>query len=245
MTNFTPALLLLLSFTCMAQTAAPAFEVASVRLSEGGGFGNPVRTSPDSLTIHGFSLQNCIQMAYQLPQARVIGPLWMNDVRLDIVAKAAGPVDEQQLFLMLRKLLADRMGVKARLENQQTPVYALTLAKDGPKFSESTTTGPPVIGKDKSGPNMQRVSMSEFAIALSQGFGRPFVDSTGLKGRYDIRVNMTPYLAEMTADGATPLDSIGIVMTVLQKELGLKVESRKDNMEMLIVEHAEKIPTEN
>jgi uncharacterized protein (TIGR03435 family) len=58
---------------------------------------------------------------------------------------------------------------------------------------------------------------------------------------------MTPYLEAATADGGamTPLDQIGIVMTVLQKELGFEVETRKENIEVLIVEHAEKTPTDN
>ncbi len=186
-------------------------------------------------------------MAYQMPQTQVTSADWLNDVHLDIIAKAAGPVDEQQLYLMLRTLLSDRLGVKAHVERKETAVYALTLAKGGAKFRQSTTSGPPVFGKDKSGPNMQRVSMSELASGLSQGFGRPFVDMTGLNGRYDIRVDMTPYMASATADAnqGTAMDGVSILITAMQEQMGLKIESRKETIDILVVDHAEKIPSEN
>jgi uncharacterized protein (TIGR03435 family) len=89
--------------------------------------------------MRAISLRSCIQVAYQLQEAQVTGPDWMNDVRLDIVAKASGPVEQKQLFAMLRTLLAERMGVIAHLDRKEVPVYALTLAKGGPKFSETTS----------------------------------------------------------------------------------------------------------
>src|SRR5580698_6882150 len=128
---------------CFAQP--PAFDAASLRLADTAKEipGPRVRTSPDSLTIHGSPLRDCIQLAYEMPPTQVTGPDWLGDVRLDIVAKAAGPVDEKQLHLMLRTLLAERLGVKTHIERKDMAVYALTLAKSGPKFSETTTEGPP------------------------------------------------------------------------------------------------------
>src|SRR5580658_1149415 len=133
-----PLVILFVSFRCLAQAPAalssapsPAFEVASVRLADaaGGPAGPPVQTSQDSLTLRNFSLRNCIQLAYEMPPTKVTGPDWLNDVRLDIVAKASGPVDEKQLHMMLRTLLAERLGLKAHVESKEMPVYALTLAK--------------------------------------------------------------------------------------------------------------------
>jgi uncharacterized protein (TIGR03435 family) len=256
MKTVVPLVILFASFRCLAQSPAaqssgpsPAFEVASVRLADaaGGPAGPPVQTSPDSLTLRNFSLRNCIQLAYEMPPTKVTGPDWLNDVRLDIVAKTSGPVDEKQLHMMLRTLLAERLGLKAHVESKEIPVYALTLAKSGPKFPESTSEGPPVFGRDKSGPNMQRVSMADLALALSQGFGRPFIDATGLKGRYDIRINMAPYMAAAAANGAqsSQMDEIGILITALQETLGLKVESRKDTVDIVIVDHVERAPTAN
>ena len=142
----------------------------------------------------------------------------------------------------LQALLAERMGVIAHIERKEVAVYALTLSKGGPKFSETTSEGPPDFSKDKTGTNAKRVSMSEFARVLSQGFGRPFVDATGLKGRYDIRIETISYTTAAPSDA---MDAVGIMVTALQEQLGIKVESRKDTVDMLIVDHAEKIPTEN
>jgi len=246
MKTIAPFVMLFASFRCHAQS--PAFDVASVRLAASeGNTGPPVRTSPDSLNVQGLSLRECIQVAYRLPPIQVTGPDWLNDVRLDIVAKTAGPVEEQQLFLMLRTLLAERLGVKVHIEQREMPVYALTLAKGGPKFSESKTEGPPA-GKGKAGVTLfERFSMSDFATALSEAFGRPVVDATELKGRYDLRMDSTPYMAAATADGNKigPADIVGILITALQEQLGLKVESGKDRIDTLVVDHAEKRPTEN
>ena len=123
--------------------------------------------------MRAISLRNCIQVAYQLQETQVTGPDWMNDVRLDIVAKS-GPVEQKQLFAMLRTLLAERMGVIAHVDRKEVPVYALTLAKGGPKFSETTSEGPPDFSKDKTGSSFKRVSMSEFARVSFAGLRSPF-----------------------------------------------------------------------
>ena len=177
----------------------------------------------------------------------MIGPNWLNDVRLDIVAKAAGPVDEEQLYLMLRVLLAERLGVKAHLERKERSVLALTLAKGAPKFSESTADGPPLAQGRNGTLEMQRISMSEFAAGLSQQLHQPVVDATGLKGRYDLHMDMTQYMPTAATDGnlGSPSDPTSIMITALQEQLGLKMEVRKDTIEVLIVDHAEKAPTAN
>ena len=111
------------------RAVAPAFEVASVRLFAAEGNRRPPVPTADSLTIRGLTLRECIQMAYRMPTPQVVGPDWMNDARLEIAAKTAGPVDEKQIYLMLQTLLAERMGVRSHMERRDMPVLALTLAK--------------------------------------------------------------------------------------------------------------------
>jgi uncharacterized protein (TIGR03435 family) len=134
---------------CFAQTSntppgAVRFEVASVRLADPADRGNdhPVETAPGRLTIRSVSLFGCLQWAYQMP-GQTVAPDWLRDVRLDIVAKAASPVGDSELYLMLRTLLLERMGVVAHLEKREMPSFALTVAKPGVKLTESNTDGPP------------------------------------------------------------------------------------------------------
>jgi uncharacterized protein (TIGR03435 family) len=224
---------------------APAFDAASVKLATEESIRNPggrrIQTSPGSLITHGLSLRACIMWAYGMP-AQIVGPDWLDGVHIDIVAKAATPAGDKQLYLMLRTLLTERLGVKAHVEKREMPVYALTLAKGGPKFSESTTEGPMVSGQDKGVLSIQRVSMSELAADIARGFDRPVVDATGLNGRYDIRIDMAAVAAVNQADR---MDAASAMMTALQEQMGLKLESRKDSIDVLVIDHAEKTPTEN
>src|SRR5215469_7903009 len=108
--------LVLFALPCLAQEpSAPAFEVASVKISGGDSLrynGPRFQVAHGTLTTHGLALRACLILAYQKMPAQIQGPDWLNDVRLDITAKAAGTASEQQVYLMLQKLLADRMGVR-------------------------------------------------------------------------------------------------------------------------------------
>ena len=242
-------------FSCPAQSRSlnPKFEAASVRIAGPLGAvpgssrsGSPIQTSPGALKMRNVSFFTCIQYAYQMP-LQTVAPDWLKDIRLDIVAKAAEPVGDSELYTMLRTLLSDRMGVRAHMETREMSVYALTLAKGGPKFSESATDGP----SDFRGANGvmigQHLAMGDFARALSISFRRPVIDATGLKGHYDFRVDASPYMKEAAPDGKEPdqVDVVSILITALQEELGLKVEGRKDLVDTLVIYHAEKAPTED
>jgi uncharacterized protein (TIGR03435 family) len=236
------SLFIFTGFHGLAQS--PAFDAASVKLATEESMripGRRIQTSPGSLITHGLSLRACIMWAYNIP-AQIVGPDWLDGVRLDIVAKAATPAGDKELDLMLRTLLTQRMGVKAHVERREMPVYALTLAKGGPKFSESTTEGPMVSGQDKGALLIQRVSMSELAAEVGRGFDRPVVDATGLKGRYDIRIDVAAVAAVNQADR---MDAASAMMTALQEQMGLKLEGRKDWVDVLVIDHAGKMPTEN
>jgi uncharacterized protein (TIGR03435 family) len=226
--------------------SGPRFEVASVRLAgdESRGWqGRRIQTAPGSLTTHGLTLRACILWAYQQP-IQIIAPDWINQVALDIVAKAATPAGDEELYMMLRTLLEERMGLKAHFEQREIPVYAMTIAKGGPKFTKSTTEGPLVVLPGKDGSlNITHFSMGELAQEFSRGqFDRPVVDATGLKGRYDIRIDMS------TIAAANPKDRMEMesaFITSMEEQMGLKVEARKQEVDVLVIDHAEKAPTDN
>jgi uncharacterized protein (TIGR03435 family) len=182
------------SFGCLAQPpASPAFDVASIRSAATCDSPQEVQTSPGSLTIRGRTLRVLIQWAYDAPQFQVSGPDWLRDNCFDLAAKSAGAPDESQMRLMLRTLLADRFGVKVHSEQKEMQVYAMVLTPEGPKFHESTTVGPPVI--DRGNPLIvaaHRVTLSDVGDRISAQLERPVIDTTGLKGRYEIRLDLSP-----------------------------------------------------
>jgi uncharacterized protein (TIGR03435 family) len=243
------------SIACLAQTAAePAFDVASVRASPGPLVGNASgRAQPEisggSLILHNEPLLFLIEWAYDLSPVQLEAPSWMTGVepRFDITAKANGPATETQMRVMLRKLLADRLGVKTHTDSRSMQVYALTLAKGGPKFQESTGSGQFSLQRSNSFVlTAHNARMADLAQGISGEAGRVVVDETGLQGRYEIHMDLAPYI-QRAADGGNggQLDVQSIMFTGLQEILGLKLEPKKANVDILVIDHAEKVPTEN
>ena len=235
-------------FNSFAQTpgqpSAERFEVASVRLAsdESLHFDGPrVQVLHGSVVMHASTMRACILWAYQMQSAQVIGPDWLDNVRLDMVAKAAGPVGEQHLFSMLRTLLAERLGVKTHVERKEMSVYALIPATGGPKLVQSTTEGPPTLERDRSKgiEAYQRWSMYQLAAEFSMTLGRPVVNETGLTGHFDFRIDTTAVAVD-----PRNMDRESLLIATM-RQLGLKVESRKDWVDVLVIDRAEKVPTEN
>ena len=178
---------------CFAQ--APAFEVASVKLASEAEFDGPrMQTAHGTLTVHGLSLRGCIQWAYQVQAVQVSGANWLDDVKLDIAAKAGSPVEDPQLFVMLRTLLGERLAVRVHFERKEMPPYALVIGKRGSKMTASTTEGPWTVTRDQHGIETHRGrSMYELMAEFSSVLGRPLINDTGLNGRYDFRMNQRTY----------------------------------------------------
>jgi uncharacterized protein (TIGR03435 family) len=252
---------------CLGQTpAAPAFDVASVKateLSRAGGEGSKrqsVNTSPGSLIMRNFSLKSCVQWAYNLKDYQVSGPGWIESERYDIVAKAADPVKDDELRRMLQALLADRFKLVCHRETKELPVYALGIAKEGLKMKPSVGEGEsnfkPAKGLNRFSLVMEHTSMPQFADLLSQPLQRPVVDQTGLTGGFDFTLDLAKYLGMDMSQGPRPegdgmtkpvgLSTIeGAVIMALREQLGLKLESKKSPIDMVVVDKAEKVPTEN
>jgi uncharacterized protein (TIGR03435 family) len=252
-------LTLTLTATAAFAQAPPAFEVASIRVSQEGNRGGEgmhrdfrggaaVQVSPDSVTIRNSSLRSITCWAYKVMDFQVKGPDWLGSQRFDITAKAAAAADDQQLRLMMRTLLADRFKMVAHPETKEMQAYLLQVAKGGPKVKESTSGE----GEMDIQPNQQkmqvtilRAGVQQLTDALSNVFRAPIVDQTGLKGRYDATFDMMKYMADMRpTDGSTP-DPQAIIMRGLQEELGLKLEPKKMPVDLIVIDRVEKVPVEN
>jgi uncharacterized protein (TIGR03435 family) len=232
-----------------------AFDVASVKVSQigrAGGEGSrreKVDHTPGSLTMRNVSLKSAIQWAYNVKNYQVTGPGWLETERYDVVGKAAAEVGEDQLRLMLQTLLTDRFKLAFHREEKVLPVYALVVGKGGPKFKESETQGEMTMqpgGRGKFTGIAQRITMAQAVDLLSQSpLGRPVVDETGLKGRYDITIDVAAYLGNEDQMKQIQADPTQLIFNVIQEQLGLKLEPKKSTVQMLIVDGAEKAPTEN
>jgi uncharacterized protein (TIGR03435 family) len=227
------------------------FEVASVKASQapepggrgmhGGGRG-PVEHSPGTISLRNASLAAAIQYAYDVKEFQLTGPGWLNSERYDIFAKAASAAPEAELRIMLQGLLAERFKLALHRETKEMSVYILVQAKGGHKLHESEGDGEPSFKGNKLNATAKNEPMSALVDMMAGPFlGRPVLDQTGLTKRYDFSVDLTGVIGP----DMQPDDLINILTKLVQDQLGLKLEPKKAPVELLIVDHAEKIPTEN
>jgi uncharacterized protein (TIGR03435 family) len=227
--------------------ATPAFEVASIKVSmigKAGGEGSRrenIETGPGSLTMRNVSMTACLRWAYDVQDYQISGPGWMGIERYDIVAKAGSPAKDPELKLMLQTLLADRFKLTLHSEEKVLPAYILTVAKNGPKFHESQSEGKPEIQGTKMAVTAQRVPMSMFVEMLGRALQSPILDQTGLKGRYDVALDIGDYISRPVQREELP----ALIAGGIQDMLGLKLEPKKTPLQVLVVDRAEKVPTEN
>jgi uncharacterized protein (TIGR03435 family) len=230
------------------QSTAPTFEVASVKRNnssepgrQGALFRENINTTQGGVTLRNVVLKSCIKFAYGLQDPQISGPDWITIERYDIAAKSSGPTSEEQLRLMLKALLAERFKLVVHSETRSLSVIALAVGKDKPKLHESETGGAGAIRLSRGRIVAQSTSMAELAAALSDPLRSVVVDATGLTGRYDFTLDFSSFVPE----AGQPPDEMTATISIVQQQLGLKLESRKLPTRMLVVDRADKIPIEN
>jgi uncharacterized protein (TIGR03435 family) len=236
--------------------------------------GGPGTNDPGRFTTENLSLNNLMTLAYEIPDYRLTAPDWMQSARFDIVAKIPEGATKEQFQLMLQRLLVERFRLALHHEQKEMQAYELSVGKNGSKFKESAdeqpapaadpavSSLPPRQGLDQDGfpaippgnsPYMRmmkgrarwrlaRTSMEEFSQSLAVQLGRPVSDSTGLKGKYDFTLSWVIGPVSATSTDDTPGPTLP---GAVQEQLGLKLESKKMTVDILVVDHMEKVPTEN
>jgi bla regulator protein BlaR1 len=237
-----------------AQTPAGApavFEVASIKLNKSGARGGRFSTEPGGIVATNMPLRTFIKAAYGVQDYQLSGgPGWLDSERYDIAAKSEGALLDDKLLLMLRALLEDRFKLTLHREKKELPGYALVIGKSGLKVHEVEHEGKSWTRFGRGSLNGHEVSMPALADALSGRLGRPVVDSTGIKGFFDVNLEWTPDQSQPRGpkESVEPLpadDGAGpTIFTALQEQLGLKLESRKGPVEILVIDRIEK-PSEN
>ena len=228
------ATLIVVAGSAMAQ---PAFDVASVKPDASQTGVDRIKIGSGSVIIENVSLRRLISMAYGIPDSRqylLSGPDWLESEHFDISAKYNPAIKDDDVPPMFLSLLTERFKLAAHRETRQISGYALIIGKDGPKLKPAVSPQP--------GPNFRAlaghaegtsVSMPDLADRLSRAsfqLDRPVVDFTGLTGRYDLSLDWAP---------TDP------IFSALEEQLGLKLEARKMPLEVLIVDHADRVPVAN
>jgi uncharacterized protein (TIGR03435 family) len=236
--------------TVFAQPASapPAFDVASVKRAAGGaGPGDIPRNmdaSPGHFAMRNVPLRFALEWAYDLKDYEISGPDWIKaDERYDIVASAAGPASDDRMRQMLQTLLTQRFQMKLHRETKELPVYVLIPGKGAPKVKDAAPDEQTGISGGPTGANFQKQPISRFTFMLTRRMDRPVLDLTGLKGFYDFTVD----LSGLGFNGAPPpADATGpSIFSAVQNDLGLKLEARKQPIEILVVDSVSKSPIEN
>jgi uncharacterized protein (TIGR03435 family) len=241
----------------MKADADLSYEVATFKPSDPNAQRTGLTIQGDRVVTRNASLSLLINFAYDLHPKQISGgPAWLDSEKYDINGKPdiEGQPSLGQLKSMTRKLLADRFQLTFHRDRKELSAYAITIAKNGPKLTKS--------GGDPNGlpgfrPGAGRWVASNATIAEFGGYfadlflDRPVVDQTGLVGRFDFTLDLTPEPSQFGGRGgqtpqpggddpAAPPD----LFTAIVAQLGLKPESTKAPVDVLVIDHVEK-PSEN
>ena len=239
----------------------PAFEAASVRLEDPHDPHSSLEytNSPqfrvmqtvfpsNRLTIRHTYLKNLINLAYGVDYGNVLGgPDWLTTQHYDLDAKVEGDArfTQEQMRPMLQNLLEERFHLKAHREPKIVPGYALTIPNGSAKLQPNK--GAPSFGMF-GGFNIkfQNISLESFARVLAGPLKQPVIDRTGLTGMYDFDFKFAPRESISNDPAfAEQYANLPDIFTVLQEQYGLKLVPEKITLDTLVIDHVEKIPTEN
>jgi uncharacterized protein (TIGR03435 family) len=252
----------------MQKTTAPlpAYDVASIKPGKPDS-GSTLLFRLDGFTAKGMTLKSLIKEAYGIEDDQLLGaPGWLNTQTYDIEAKVDGPevaalerLSEDQRKAMFQLFLRERFQLKVHLETKELPILALVIAKNGPKLQEAKPgdtypdgiKGPDGKPGGRAGMMMwgdgrltgQGISIASIVQPLTQQLNRTVLDQTGLAGKYDVELRWTP--DHTSAPNTGPESGIAAesptpsIFTAIQEQLGLKLESHKAPVEVLVIDHVE------
>jgi uncharacterized protein (TIGR03435 family) len=222
------------------------FEVASVkRVTSGPNPGDIPRnmdSNPGHFAMYNVPLRYVIEWAYNLKDFEISGPEWIKaEERYDIVAKAEEPVSADKIRAMVQALIVDRFQMKSHTEKKEISCYLLMPGKAAPKFKESS--GEPAINGGPTAVTFHNQPVSRFTFMLTRRLDRPVLDWTGLKGTYDFTIDLSGL---GFGGNPPPAESTGpSVFTAVQNDLGLKLEARKQPIDILVIDSVQRIPLQN
>jgi len=249
-------------FTIAAGAQQQEFEVASVRPSSSDDPRTLLQVMPGGgLRTSGATMKFLISLAYDLTPFQIVdGPEWVDSARFDVIGKTETATDSEKqppdptrltaqelkdrqglMRPKLQNLLAERFQLRLHRETREQPVYALLVGKSGIRFerTQGDFRGVHIARNQISG---ERATIEMLAGALANQLRRPVLDRTGLVGTFDFKLEWAPQAEEsstVSADASGPS-----IFTALQEQLGLRLESTRGSVDVLVVDHVER-PSQN
>jgi uncharacterized protein (TIGR03435 family) len=237
--------------------------------------GGPGTRDPGLFTCQNMTLSNLVTDAWRIDFFRLTAPDWMNSVRFDLRATIPPNTTAEQFHSMLQNMVAERFKLSVHHETRGVTQMNLLVGRTGPKFKQASAPAPvpdepadtrpaaprpltvdkngfPVlepnrvtmaIMSDKARLYHPRMTMLALANQLSGQLSTPVTDATALKGEYEIDLY---WVAGSGLRSGAPMDDPDpTLVQALQDQLGLRLEQKKGAVDFLVVDHAEKVPTEN
>jgi uncharacterized protein (TIGR03435 family) len=211
-----------------------------------------------NISLRNLTLTEIVRNVYDVHPNLLIGlPGWASSERYDITGKpdVPGQPNQDQLKIMLRKLLEDRFQLKFHKDQRELPVFSLSLVKSGAKITrndikaETTSETSGVIFRAPGSVLLNNLSMDDFCKMLqSSALDRPVVNQTGLEGKYTFSLVWTPEQlvagAANQAPAALRADAPPDIYAALQQQLGLRIDATKLRVDVLVIDKVDK-PSEN
>ena len=236
----------------MAADATPKFDVATVKPTD------PNNTSGTWVTVrgrhlmtHNTTVETLITFAYGIQKRQIENaPAWLGEhYDLDGVPDVEGQPSGLQMRMLVADALVERFGLKFHHEQKEGTVYALTVAKGGPKMTV-TADAPSTPGNFLyNGPGRLHVTnstMKDFCKGMQESaLDKPVLDQTGLTDRYDFQLNWTPDQSQFQQMGwrvpaTDDPNAPPSLYTAVQEQLGLKLESTKAMVDAFVIDSIER-----
>lgn len=234
------------------------FDVVAIKRSAPGSRINATATPGGNFAYQAAPVKLMMMQAFEVQETQINGdPDWAEAELWDVTAKVeneARQLTPADVNPRLRALLAERFALKTHRETQQQPVFALVLAKGGHKMNRTAEARGSLVGSVRA--SMFRASgvgLGRFIQVLAASLGRPVLDKTGLSGEFDFEMSFSPDSVPdrgwpgnrpNAADQPPGDPTKPSLFVALEEQLGLKLESTKGPVEMLVIDHVER-PSEN
>jgi uncharacterized protein (TIGR03435 family) len=241
----------------MPADANPKFDVLTIKPSDPNRPGKLFTIRGRRVMTINTTVKDLVTFGYSIQSKQIANaPTWFEQkYDIDGVPDVEGHPNIQQMRTLIRDALVERFGLKFHNEQRELSVYALTLAKGGPKMTitaDKPSSPGNFIFRGLGRLMVTNSTMKDFCHGMQEAvMDKPVVDQTGLTDRYDFNLNWTPDQSQFSAMGGNvpppnfdDPNAPPSLYTALQEQLGLKLESTKANTDVMVIDHID-VPSAN